>query len=193
MSPYIAPNISTYAYPFLSKYLVTSYSSVTSCGIIITCIFMYSGDGNLVLSYILLMSKHPNLSSEVDMTLFARILVVSNPDVSVLSFPSYYNLLPPEASLIFLDSSFCGRIYATNIAYVTVFGLVTSFFLMNAIEFVPLMRSLIFLVFPMPCINLPYSLHPDVHQDFCVSGFLWLSRYLNSSIWNYVSFHTAYA
>ena len=63
---------------------------------------MYFGDGSLVLRYMLLMSKHPNLAYGVDMTLFTRILVVSNPDVSVLFPPSYYNMLPPEVSLIIL-------------------------------------------------------------------------------------------
>ena len=72
----------------------------------IACIFMYLGDGSLVLRYIWLMSKHPNLALGVDMTLFTRILVVSNPDVSILFYLSYSNMFPPAVSLIIIGSSF---------------------------------------------------------------------------------------
>ena len=48
---------------------------------------MISGDGTLVLRYMLLMSKHQNLAPGADMTLFTSILVVSNPDASVLFLP----------------------------------------------------------------------------------------------------------
>ena len=96
------------------------------------------------------MSNHPTLASGFDMTLFTSILVASNPDVSVHFSPSCSNLLHPAVSLIFLGSYFCGRIYATNIAYVIVLSLRNSLFLMNFIEFVPLMRSFSFIVFPMP-------------------------------------------
>ena len=81
---------------------------------------MYLGDGILVLRYMLLMANHPHLTTGVDMTLLTRVLVVSNPDVSVLFLPSYYNLFPPAVSLILLGSYFCGRISATKPAYVNV-------------------------------------------------------------------------
>ena len=74
---------------------------MSSCGKILTFIFMYSGDGNLVLSYMLLM-PHPNLDSGVDIIYFTRILVVSNPDVSVLFSWSYYNIFHPAVILILL-------------------------------------------------------------------------------------------
>ena len=63
---------------------------------------MYLGGGGLVLRYMFLILKHPNLAYGVDMTLFTRILVVSNPDVSVLFPPSYYNMFPLAVSLIIL-------------------------------------------------------------------------------------------
>ena len=77
---------------------------------------MYSGDISLVFRYMLLMPKHPKLASGVDMKLFTRILVVSNPDVSVLFFLSYYNLFPPAGGyhstwFIFLWAYICHKYF----------------------------------------------------------------------------------
>ena len=123
----------------------------------LTCIFMYLDSVNLVSRYVLFTSKYPNPASGVDMTLFTRILVVSNPDVYVLFFPMYSNLFPPAVSLVLLGSYFCGRIYATNIVYFTVLCLGTSFFLVDYIELIPLMRSFSFLSFQ--CLVLIIYIH----------------------------------
>ena len=90
------------------------------------------------------------------MPLLTRILVVSNPGVFILFYPSYFNTFPPAVSLILLGSSFCGSISAKNLAYMTVLCFVTICFLMNFIEFNHLMRSFSFLVFTMTCINITY-------------------------------------
>ena len=143
---------------------------------------MYLGDGSLVLRYMLLISNNPNLTPGIDMTIYTIILVVSNPDVSVLFSPSHYNIFTPTRSLILLGSYFFGRISDTKIVYV-----------INFIDFIPLMRCFIFLDFPMHCINFLYSLAPAVPQDFCVSIFLLFSRCLNYRIWPYLSSHTEFA
>ena len=54
---------------------------------------------------------------------FIRILVVSNPDVSVLFLTSYSYLFPPSVGIILLVSPSCSSISVTNLAYVTVFVL----------------------------------------------------------------------
>ena len=151
---------------------------------------MYSGDISLVFRYMLLMPKHPKLASGVDMKLFTRILVFSYTGVSVLFSPSYSNIFPPEVNIILLGSYFCGRVSATNLAYVTIFCLVNSLFLMDSIESIPLIRSFSFLVFPMPCINRPYSLAPTFPQAFCFSGFFLFSSCLNFIIWPSLSSRT---
>ena len=98
-----------------------------------------------------------------------------------------------QGGIILLGLSFCGRISATNISYVTVFCLGTSLFFMKFIEFIPLMRSFSFIIFPMPYINPPYSLAPAVPQALCISGFLLFSRCIKYSIRPSSSSHTACA
>ena len=66
----------------------------------------------------------------------------------------------------------------------------TSWFLMNFIEFIPLIWSFRFLDFPINCINLLYSLDSAVTQAFCVSVYFLFSRCLNSNILPYSPSHT---
>ena len=165
---------------------------MTSCGIMIISVFVYLGDGGLVLRYMLLVSKHPNLAIGVYMTLFISIFVVSNTDVSVLFF---YRILffsscskSHYSRFVVLWTYICHKLCIFDF-----FCFGTSWFLIKLIEFIPLMRYFSFIDFLIPCIDIPYSLDPDVSQTFCLSDFLWFIRYLNSSIWLYSSSHTACA
>ena len=120
MSPCIAPIISTYVYTFSSNYRITIYCYIIYCGNMLTRIFIYSGDDSLLLRYMFLMTNHPNLDPGVDMTLFKRILVVSDPDVSILFLTSCSNLFPPAVSLTLLGSSFYRSVSTTKLAHVSV-------------------------------------------------------------------------
>ena len=126
------------------------------------------------------MSKHPNLTPGFDMILFTKILVDSNPEVFVLFFCHIIICFLLKRVSLYLVNLFVG-VYLPQILYMWLFVcFVTSWFLINFIEFIPLIRSFSILVFPMTWINIPHSLAPDILHNFCVYRFLWFSMCLNS-------------